>query len=125
VETFHSPSSGNTPDTSFDPARACADPACKALYQLMFRRFTGTHGLANLIRVRVTGEAGDAYVDIIGRDYHYYPRIANHGSRVASFEKVEDLSGGAPSVPRRSDAAIRLASRTEAGIPCPGAAMLF
>lgn len=37
---------------------------------------------------------GDAYVDIVGRDYYYYPRIANHGSLVASFEKVKDLFGG-------------------------------
>lgn len=76
--------------------------ACKALYKLMFDRFTGQHGLDNLIWVWVTDEAsdagdwypGDAYVDIVGRDYYYYPRIANHGSLVASFEKVKDLFGG-------------------------------
>lgn len=76
--------------------------ACKALYRLMFDRFTGMHGLDNLIWVWVTDEAadagdwypGDAYVDIVGRDYYYYPRIANHGSLVASFEKVKDLFGG-------------------------------
>jgi mannan endo-1,4-beta-mannosidase len=76
--------------------------ACKALYQLMFDRFTGMHGLNNLIWVWTTDEAGDAadwypgdaYVDIIGRDYYYYPRIANHGSLVASFENLKDLFGG-------------------------------
>jgi mannan endo-1,4-beta-mannosidase len=76
--------------------------ACKALYRLMFDRFTNFHGLDNLIWVWVTDEAadagewypGDAYVDIVGRDYYYYPRIANHGSLVASFEKVKDLFGG-------------------------------
>jgi mannan endo-1,4-beta-mannosidase len=76
--------------------------ACKALYRLMFERFTQMHGLKNLIWVWTTDEAGDAldwypgdkYVDIIGRDYYYYPRIANHGSLVASFEKVKDLFGG-------------------------------
>lgn len=159
VETFYSPSSGNTPNTSFDLAKACADSACaswntsspeyqaiirdlditaanlkiladkgvpvlwrplhessgrwfwwgykgpkacKALYKLMFDRFTNLNGLDNLIWVWVTDEAadagdwypGDAYVDIVGRDYYYYPRIADHGSLVASFEKVKDLFGG-------------------------------
>ncbi len=55
-----------------------------------------------MIWVWVKDEAGDApdwypgdnYVDIIGRDYYFYPRIANHGSLVASFEKLKDLFGG-------------------------------
>lgn len=159
VETFYSPSSGNTPNTPFDLTKACADStcaswntsspeyvaiirdldttaahlkiladkgvpvlwrplheasgrwfwwgykgpkACRALYKLMFDRFTIVHGLDNLIWVWVTDEVsdaadwypGDAYVDIVGRDYYYYPRIANHGSLVASFEKVKDLFGG-------------------------------
>ena len=76
--------------------------ACKALYRLMFQRFTGVHGLNNLVWVWTTDEAGDAlnwypgdqYVDIIGRDYYYYPRIANHGSLVSSFEKVKEIFGG-------------------------------
>ncbi|MBW8886828.1 MAG: hypothetical protein JF616_03625 [Fibrobacteres bacterium] len=63
--------------------------------------FTNLNGLENLIRVWVTDESadagdwypGDAYVDIVGRHY-YYPRIANHGSLAASFEKVKDLFGG-------------------------------
>ena len=77
--------------------------ACKALYRLMFQRFTGVHGLNNLIWVWTTDEAGDAlnwypgdqYVDILGRDYYYYPRIANHGSLVASFETIKELYNGA------------------------------
>lgn len=76
--------------------------ACKALYILMFDRLTNFHGLNNLIWVWTTDEAsdalewypGDEYVDIIGRDYYYYPREANHGSLVASFEKVKDIYGG-------------------------------
>lgn len=76
--------------------------ACKALYQLMFDRFTKTHGLKNLLWVWTTDEAGnaidwypgDAYVDIVGRDYYYYPRERNHGSLVASYEKVKELFGG-------------------------------
>ena len=76
--------------------------ACKALYLLMFDRFTSYHKLNNLIWVWTTDEAGDAldwypgdnYVDIVGRDYYYYPREANHGSLVASFEKVKEIFGG-------------------------------
>ena len=76
--------------------------ACKELYRLMFQRFTGLHGLNNLIWVWTTDEAGDAlnwypgdqYVDIVGRDYYYFQRIANHGSLVSSFEKVKEIFGG-------------------------------
>ncbi|MCK9183555.1 MAG: beta-mannosidase [Fibrobacteraceae bacterium] len=75
--------------------------AAKALYKLMFNRFTNTHGLNNLIWVWTTDEAGDAlnwypgdgYVDIIGRDYYYYPRIANHSSLMSSFENLKDMYG--------------------------------
>lgn len=75
---------------------------CKALYNLMYDRFTNHHGLDNLIWVWTSDEAGDAAdwypgdarVDIIGRDYYYYPRLANHGSLVASFEKLKDIFGG-------------------------------
>lgn len=160
VETFYSPSSGNTPNTDFNLKRAFLDTTtyasfdvasaeykamirdmdliaghlkvladkgvpvlwrpvheasgkwfwwgfggpkpCKALYRLMYDRFTGQHGLDNLIWVWTSDEAGDAldwypgdeYVDIIGRDYYYYPRIANHGSLVASFERMKDIFGG-------------------------------
>ncbi len=76
--------------------------ACVALYRLMFDRMTAHHGLDNLIWVWTTDEApdatdwypGDMYVDILGRDYYYYPREANHGSLVASFEKIKDIFGG-------------------------------
>ena len=76
--------------------------ACRSLYLLIFDYFTNHHGLKNLIWVWTTDEAGDAldwypgdeYVDIIGRDYYYYPREANHGSLVSSFEKVKDIFGG-------------------------------
>jgi Beta-mannanase len=160
VETFYSPSSGNSPYTTFNLNKAFTDSinymvfntssaeymaiirdmdtvagylkiladkgvpvlwrplheasgkwfwwgykgamACKALYRLMFQQFTSVHGLNNLIWVWTSDEAGDAldwypgdaYVDILGRDYYYYPRIANHGSLVASFENVKELFGG-------------------------------
>jgi mannan endo-1,4-beta-mannosidase len=76
--------------------------ACKGLYRLMFDRFTNFHHLNNLIWVWTTDEAADAldwypgddYVDIVGRDFYYYPREANHGSLVASFEKVKELFKG-------------------------------
>lgn len=75
---------------------------CVSLYRLLFDRMTNYHKLNNLIWVWTTDEAGDAldwypgddYVDIVGRDYYYYPRVANHGSLVASFEKVKDLYKG-------------------------------
>lgn len=160
VETFYSPSSGNSPNTKFDLNKAFIDSttctefntssaeykaiisdldivaghiknladkgipvlwrplheasgkwfwwgysgpkACKALYRLMFDRYVNNFKLNNLIWVWTTDEAADAldwypgdnYVDIVGRDYYYYPRIANHSSLVASFEKVKDLFGG-------------------------------
>jgi mannan endo-1,4-beta-mannosidase len=159
VDAFYSPSSGNTPNTSFDLKKAFTDvscetlntssdefkgiirdldiiagylktladkgipiiwrplheasgkwfwwgysgpKACKGLYQLMFDRFINYHKLNNLIWVWTTDEAGDAlawypgdeYVDIVGRDYYYYPREANHSSLVASFEKIKELFGG-------------------------------
>lgn len=70
-----------------------------ALYSLMFDRLVNHHHINNLIWVWTTDEASDALewypgddkVDIIGRDYYYYPREANHASLVASFEKVKDL----------------------------------
>lgn len=76
--------------------------ACKALYRLLFERLTDYHKLNNLIWVWTTDEAsdaldwypGDEYVDIIGRDYYFYPREANHSSLVASFEKVKEVFGG-------------------------------
>lgn len=160
VEAFYSPSSNNTPYTSFNLKKAYSDTstcetfntsseeykaivkdidivatylkklsdkgipilwrplheasgkwfwwgysgakACKGLYLLLFKRLNDFHGLNNLIWIWTTDEAGDAlewypgdaYVDIIGRDYYYYPREANHGSLVASFEKVKEMFGG-------------------------------
>ena len=73
--------------------------ACVALYKLMFDIFTNQKGIHNLIWVWTTDEAGDAldwypgdeYVDVVGRDYYYYPREANHASLVSSFESVKDI----------------------------------
>jgi len=76
--------------------------ATKALYHLMFDRFVNVHKLDNLIWVWTSDEAadaadwypGDAYVDIIGRDYYFDPRARNHSSLVASFERIKEISGG-------------------------------
>lgn len=76
--------------------------ACKTLYHLLFQRLTEYHHLNNLIWVWTTDESndaldwypGDEYVDIVGRDYYYYPREANHSSLVASFEKLKELYNG-------------------------------
>ena len=75
---------------------------CVALYKLMFDTFVNKKGLRNLIWVWTTDEAGDAldwypgdeYVDIVGRDYYYYPRESNHSSLVGSFETVKEIFGG-------------------------------
>ena len=75
---------------------------CVALYKLMFDIFVKQKGLHNLIWVWTTDEAsdaldwypGDEYVDVVGRDYYYYPREANHSSLVGSFETVKDMFGG-------------------------------
>ena len=75
--------------------------ACVALYKLMFDIFVNQKGLHNLIWVWTTDEApdalewypGDEYVDVVGRDYYYYPREENHASLVSSFEKVKEMYG--------------------------------
>lgn len=75
---------------------------CVALYKLMFDIFVNQKKLHNLIWVWTTDEAGDAldwypgdeYVDVVGRDYYYYPREANHASLVGSFETVKEIFGG-------------------------------
>ena len=77
-----------------------AEP-CVARYKLMFDTFVNKKGLHNLIWVWTTDEAtdaldwypGDEYVDIVGRDYYYYPREANHASLISSFEKVKEMYG--------------------------------
>ncbi|MBR6455204.1 MAG: T9SS type A sorting domain-containing protein, partial [Fibrobacter sp.] len=75
---------------------------CVALYKLMFDTFVNKKGLHNLIWVWTTDEAsdaldwypGDEYVDVVGRDYYYYPRESNHSSLVGSFETVKEMFGG-------------------------------
>ena len=75
--------------------------SCVALYKLMFDIFVNKKGLHNLIWVWTTDEApdaldwypGDEYVDVVGRDYYYYPRESNHASLISSFEKVKDIYG--------------------------------
>ncbi|MCR5378967.1 MAG: T9SS type A sorting domain-containing protein [Fibrobacter sp.] len=75
---------------------------CVALYKLMFDIFVNQKGLRNLIWVWTTDEAsdaldwypGDEYVDVVGRDYYYYPRESNHASLVGSFETVKEIFGG-------------------------------
>ena len=75
---------------------------CVALYKLMFDLFVNKKGLRNLIWVWTTDEAtdaldwypGDDYVDVVGRDYYYYPRESNHSSLVGSFETVKEMFGG-------------------------------
>jgi mannan endo-1,4-beta-mannosidase len=74
----------------------------KALWHLMFDRMTNHHGLDNLIWVWTCEEGsdaldwypGDQYVDIIARDFYYYPVQKNHGSLMASFENLKEIYGG-------------------------------
>ena len=76
--------------------------SCVALYKLMFDIFVNQKGLHNLIWVWTTDEAsdaldwypGDEYVDVVGRDYYYYPRESNHSSLIGSFETVKEIFGG-------------------------------
>ena len=75
--------------------------ACVALYKLMFDIFVNQKGLHNLIWVWTTDEApdalewypGDDYVDVVGRDFYYYPREENHASLIGSFEKLKEMYG--------------------------------
>lgn len=76
--------------------------ATKMLWWLLFDRLVNVHKLDNLIWVWTSEETevakewypGDAFVDIVGRDFYYYPRQeTNHSSLVASFEKLKDLYG--------------------------------
>ncbi len=72
---------------------------CKALYRLMFDRLVNYHKINNLVWIWVSDESGDAldwypgddYVDIVGRDYYYDPRQANHSSLVGSFENMKSI----------------------------------
>jgi hypothetical protein len=79
---------------------AAGPEACKKLWWLMFDRFTGQHGLTNLIWVFSPGASidladwypGDAYVDIIGQDH--YPMDGNHGAAKEIYEELVALGGG-------------------------------
>ena len=76
---------------------------CAQLYRLMFDRLVNHHGLDNLIWVWTTEESGgeldwypgDAYVDIIGRDYYPSPDQGARatGSLVSSFENIKEIFG--------------------------------
>jgi len=72
---------------------------CKALYLLMFDRMVNHHGLYNLIWVWTTDGndkswyPGNDYVDIIGRDFYYEPRQANHASLIGEFEMLKNVYG--------------------------------
>ena len=72
---------------------------CKALYLLMFDRMVNYHGLHNLIWVWTTDGndkswyPGNDYVDIIGRDFYYTPRQANHASLIGEFETFKNVYG--------------------------------
>jgi mannan endo-1,4-beta-mannosidase len=76
--------------------------ATKMLWKLMFDRFVNVHGLDNLIWVWTSDEAadaadwypGDAYVDIVGRDFYYSPRVVNHSSLTASFDAIKNITNG-------------------------------
>jgi mannan endo-1,4-beta-mannosidase len=73
----------------------------KLLYKLIFERLTNTHGLNNLIWVwNSEGSDFDWYpgansVDIIGRDFYYWPAEKNHASLIGEFEKLKSLFGTA------------------------------
>jgi len=76
--------------------------ACKQLWKLMFDRLVNIHKLDNLVWVWTSDDAasatdwypGDEYVDIVGRDFYYYPRKANHASLASSFEAIKNITNG-------------------------------
>jgi len=73
------------------------------LWRFMFDRMVNHHGLNNLIWVWTTEEngrelewyPGDAYVDIISRDWYPYPnqQAKEHGSLAKNFENIKSLFG--------------------------------
>ena len=71
-----------------------AEP-CKALYRLMYQRFTSYHGLHNLIWVWSTPEAawypGDDVVDIVG--YDSYPEGGDYSPVINRFEQLSAVVG--------------------------------
>ena len=76
--------------------------SCVALYRLMFDVFVNQKGLRNLVWVWTTEERedalawypGDDCVDVVGRDFYYYPRRSDHASLIEVFTAVRDLFGG-------------------------------
>ena len=76
--------------------------SCVALYRLMFDVFVNQKGLRNLVWVWTTEEKedalawypGDDCVDVVGRDFYYYPRRSDHASLIEVFTAVRDLFGG-------------------------------
>jgi mannan endo-1,4-beta-mannosidase len=74
--------------------------ATKALYKLMFERFTKYHGLNNLIWVWTTSDSvhsmdwypGDAYVDIVGVDR--YVRDGDYNPLMSTYDKVVRMYEG-------------------------------
>jgi mannan endo-1,4-beta-mannosidase len=71
--------------------------ACAQLWRVMFDRLVNYHGLKNLIWVytkQPNDDAfypGDAYVDIVGRDYYY---DGNHGSILNEYNEINNKFGG-------------------------------
>ena len=71
----------------------------KSLYKLVYDRLTNHHGLNNLIWVwnsdgsDLSWYPGNDYVDIIGRDFYYYPRETNHASLIGEFETIKNVFG--------------------------------
>ena len=72
--------------------------ACKALYQLMFDRMVNHHGLHNLIWIWTSENTtadfnnwypGDAYVDMIGRDFYDKDNVNHNNSYVTQFNGLQ------------------------------------
>ena len=73
----------------------------KQLYKLMFDRLVNYHHLNNLIWVWNSDGTdadwypGDAYVDVVGRDFYYGENATyNHSSLVTDFESLAKLTNG-------------------------------
>ena len=70
-----------------------------ALYKLVFDRMVKVNGVRNAIWVWNSDGSdkdwypGDEYVDIIARDFYYYPRETNHASLIGEFEKLKKVFG--------------------------------
>jgi mannan endo-1,4-beta-mannosidase len=69
--------------------------SAKALYRLMFERFTRKHGLRNLIWVWNSVSAdwypGENVVDVLG--YDSYPAVGDHGPVSAQYQQLVALGG--------------------------------